>query len=131
MPDWYRSIEASNRTAAPRVRKANWKRSLTELCTAVMIDEAGKVALASMVAPRSDPELLQAAKDWKFIPAFLDGKPVAYRLKMDVQLVRGCAESAGGMARAIGMGRIPLATMRTFPTTPLRAPGPESPDWLI
>jgi hypothetical protein len=52
------------------------------------IDEAGKVESARMMSPRNDPALLQAAKDWKFIPASLDGKPVAYRLKMDVQLVR-------------------------------------------
>jgi hypothetical protein len=41
-----------------------------------------------MLAPGSDPELLQAAKDWKFIPASEDGRPVAYQLKMDVRLVR-------------------------------------------
>jgi outer membrane biosynthesis protein TonB len=52
------------------------------------IDGAGKVESAQMRAPGSDPQLLQAAKDWKFIPALLDGKPVAYRLKMDVRLLR-------------------------------------------
>ena len=41
-----------------------------------------------MVAPNSDPELLQTAKDWKFIPASRDRKPVAYKLKMDVGLLR-------------------------------------------
>jgi hypothetical protein len=52
------------------------------------IDAAGKVEAARMLAPGSDPELLQAAKDWKFIPALLDEKPVAYQLKMDVRLLR-------------------------------------------
>jgi hypothetical protein len=52
------------------------------------IDGAGKVEAVRMLAPRSDPELLQAAKDWKFIPASLDGRPVAYQLKMDVRLLR-------------------------------------------
>ncbi|WP_158789408.1 energy transducer TonB [Granulicella sp. L46] len=52
------------------------------------IDQAGKVQSAKMMAPRSDAELLRAALDWKFIPAYSDGKPVAYRLKMDVQLIR-------------------------------------------
>jgi outer membrane biosynthesis protein TonB len=49
------------------------------------IDEAGKVNSARMLAPKSDPELLQAAKDWKFIPALRDGRPVAYELKMEVR----------------------------------------------
>jgi hypothetical protein len=52
------------------------------------IDEAGKVESAKMVAPNSDPELLKTAKDWKFIPASRDRKPVAYKLKMDVGLLR-------------------------------------------
>ncbi|MGD0648106.1 MAG: hypothetical protein ABR971_08950 [Acidobacteriaceae bacterium] len=52
------------------------------------IDAAGKVQAARMLAPGSDPELLQAAKDWKFIPALSDGRPVAYELKMDVRLIR-------------------------------------------
>jgi hypothetical protein len=52
------------------------------------IDAAGKVEAARMQAPGSDPELLRAAKDWKFIPASVDGRPVAYQLKMDVRLIR-------------------------------------------
>ena len=52
------------------------------------IDAAGKVDAVRMLAPGTDPELLQAAKDWKFIPASVDGRPVAYQLKMDVRLVR-------------------------------------------
>jgi len=52
------------------------------------IDAAGKVEATKMLAPGSDPELVQAAKDWKFIPASVDGRPVAYQLKMDVRLLR-------------------------------------------
>ena len=52
------------------------------------VDAAGKVEAVRMLAPGSDPELLQAAKDWKFIPASEDGRPVAYQLKMDVRLLR-------------------------------------------
>ena len=52
------------------------------------IDSAGKVEAVRVLAPKSDPELLQAAKDWKFIPASVDGRPVAYQLKMDVRLLR-------------------------------------------
>ena len=52
------------------------------------IDEAGKVESATMVAPGSDPELLESAKEWRFIPASRGGRPVAYRLKMDVRPYR-------------------------------------------
>lgn len=50
----------------------------------LVIDEAGKVHSAKLLFPSNDPELLHAAKKWKFIPAFKDGQPVAYNLKMDV-----------------------------------------------
>jgi hypothetical protein len=52
------------------------------------IDAAGKVHSARMLAPATDPTLLQAAASWKFIPASLDAKPVAYQLKMNVRLLR-------------------------------------------
>jgi hypothetical protein len=52
----------------------------------LIIDAAGKVHSARMLAPASDPTLLQAASDWKFIPASLDGKPVAFQLEMNVRL---------------------------------------------
>jgi hypothetical protein len=51
------------------------------------IDGAGKVEAVRMLAPGSDPELLQAAKDWKFIPASVDGRPVAYQLKLEKIIV--------------------------------------------
>jgi TonB family protein len=54
----------------------------------LMIDEAGKVESARMVAPGSDPELLRAAKGWKFIPASRNERPVAYKLRMVVQPYR-------------------------------------------
>jgi outer membrane biosynthesis protein TonB len=50
----------------------------------LILDEAGKVRSAKMLLPSDDPELLNAAKNWKFIPAFKDGRPVAFNLKMDV-----------------------------------------------
>jgi TonB family protein len=52
------------------------------------IDEAGKVESVKMVAPGSDPDLLRVAKEWRFIPALRDGRPVAYKLKMDVRPLR-------------------------------------------
>lgn len=50
----------------------------------LVIDEAGKVHSAKLLVPKEDPELMNATKNWKFIPAFKDGRPVAYNLKLDV-----------------------------------------------
>ncbi|MGH9616799.1 MAG: energy transducer TonB [Acidobacteriaceae bacterium] len=50
----------------------------------LIIDEAGKVRSVKMVLPKKDPDLLNAAKNWKFIPALKDGRPVAYNLKLNV-----------------------------------------------
>ena len=50
----------------------------------LVIDEAGKVHSAKLLVPKEDPELMNATKNWKFIPAFKDGRPVAYNLKLNV-----------------------------------------------
>ncbi|HTU49240.1 MAG TPA: hypothetical protein VMF56_01530 [Acidobacteriaceae bacterium] len=50
----------------------------------LVIDEAGKVHSAKLSVPKEDPELMNATKNWKFIPAFKDGRPVAYNLKLEV-----------------------------------------------
>jgi hypothetical protein len=49
----------------------------------LVIDETGKVRSASM---RGDPNKawIDAAAGWKYIPAFKDGHPVAFRLDLDV-----------------------------------------------
>jgi periplasmic protein TonB len=55
----------------------------------VVIGEDGKVQSASMVKPvhvRYDPTLLRAAQAWTYRPATKDGKPVKYRLLMDVHV---------------------------------------------
>ena len=52
------------------------------------IDVAGKVKQAVVVQPQSDPHLLEAAKSWKFIPAFLHGTPVMYRTEISVHPFR-------------------------------------------
>lgn len=53
----------------------------------LVVDEAGKVRSATMTGS-PDKELLQAAKDWKFIPAFKDGVPVASRMEFDINNYR-------------------------------------------
>ena len=50
----------------------------------LVIDQAGKVHSAELVFPNEDPELMNATKNWKFIPAIKDGQPVAYTMKLDV-----------------------------------------------
>ena len=50
----------------------------------LVIDQAGKVHSAELVFPNEDPELMNATKNWKFIPAIKDGQPVAYSMKLDV-----------------------------------------------
>jgi hypothetical protein len=48
------------------------------------VDSAGKVRAAAMEAPATDDDLVAAARDWKFIPAFRGGKPVACRFRIYV-----------------------------------------------
>jgi hypothetical protein len=48
------------------------------------VDKVGKVWLARMISPNTDPRLASAAAGWKLIPALKDGKPVAYLSMMTV-----------------------------------------------
>lgn len=48
----------------------------------LVIDEHGQVEQASMrtsITPRYDQLVVASAKDWRFAPALLDGRPVRYR----------------------------------------------------
>jgi hypothetical protein len=49
----------------------------------LVIDAAGKVRSAKTVGA-ADKDLIGAAADWKFIPAFRDGRPVASHLRLAV-----------------------------------------------
>jgi hypothetical protein len=49
----------------------------------LLVDAAGKVWSAKL-QEGSDKELTEAARGWKFIPAFQGGKPVACRFRLDV-----------------------------------------------
>jgi hypothetical protein len=55
-----------------------------ELHMIFILDETGKVWSAKMNGSPDDPALLEAAKDWKFVPAFRNGKPVACIYRMNV-----------------------------------------------
>jgi TonB family protein len=55
----------------------------------LVIDETGRVEDANMSVPanpRYDPLVLDAAKDWKYRPATLDGVPVKFRRSISLTL---------------------------------------------
>jgi TonB family protein len=57
----------------------------------VVIDPSGAVESASMVQPSEplyDQRLLAAAKNWSYRPARLDGAPVKYRRRIQINLAR-------------------------------------------
>ena len=57
----------------------------------VVIDELGRVAYAAIrtsVHPMFDAELLSAARDWKYQPATMSGKPVRYRKMIQINISR-------------------------------------------
>jgi hypothetical protein len=53
----------------------------------LVIDAAGKVRLAQ-AEKRGNPELISASANWKFIPAFKDGRTVASRMRFAVSFRR-------------------------------------------
>jgi hypothetical protein len=57
----------------------------------LVIDEAGRVismAMRESVHPMYDTMVLNAAKDWRYRPAMLDGKPVRFRKMIQVNVRR-------------------------------------------
>lgn len=57
----------------------------------VVIDELGRVAYAAIrtsVHPMFDAELLSAARDWRYQPATMAGKPVRYRKMIQININR-------------------------------------------
>ena len=56
----------------------------------LVVDDAGKVRSAEPAGKVKwvDPELINAALTWKFIPAFKDSRPVASRVRLDISLRR-------------------------------------------
>lgn len=57
----------------------------------VVIDEQGRVAFAAVrspVHPVFDTELLSAAREWRYQPASLAGKPVKYRKMIQINVSR-------------------------------------------
>ena len=57
----------------------------------VVIDELGRVTTASIrqsIQPMYDADLLTRAKDWRYQPATLNGKPVKYRKMIQLNVNR-------------------------------------------
>lgn len=57
----------------------------------VVIDELGRVVFAAIrtsVHPMFDAELLSAARDWRYQPATMSGKPVRYRKMIQINVSR-------------------------------------------
>ncbi len=57
-----------------------------EILLDLLIDSAGKVRAAEPAgnAKSVDPEVMKAVREWKFIPAFSGGRPVASKLRLAV-----------------------------------------------
>jgi len=62
----------------------------SELLLDLLIDSAGKVRSVEPAgnSNRPDTDLVQAAMEWTFIPAFKDGRAVASRLRLAVSTKR-------------------------------------------
>jgi TonB family protein len=57
----------------------------------IVIDEQGRVTnvmVRESVHPIFDASLLSAARDWKYQPASLNGKPVRYRKMIQINVSR-------------------------------------------
>ena len=57
----------------------------------LVVGEDGKVMTATIVRTvhaRYDAQLLKAAQEWRYRPATKDGKPVRFRLGMNIHLGR-------------------------------------------
>lgn len=59
----------------------------TDETVELVVDAAGKVHSAKLV-DGGDPVLIEDNANWKFIPAFKDGRPVASRMRMVLGLAR-------------------------------------------
>jgi hypothetical protein len=62
----------------------------SELLLDLLIDSAGKVRSVEPAGntKSADPDLIKAATEWKFVPAFKDGRAVASRLRLAVSVKR-------------------------------------------
>jgi hypothetical protein len=71
----------------PPPQDPSWVVSGDEVMMDLVVDSAGKVRSAK-VEGKPDKAMEDATADWKFIPAFKDGHPIASRLRLAVSPLR-------------------------------------------
>jgi hypothetical protein len=75
----------------PRVPQSISRQTRDKGLLEVIIDEQGRVIgmdLRIRLHPIFDPQLLSAARDWRYRPATLNGKPVRYRKMVQITIAR-------------------------------------------
>ena len=75
----------------PRIPQATIAMARSRGLVDVVIDELGRVVgltIRNSIHPTYDAQILAAAKDWKYKPATLDGKPVKYRRLISINVQR-------------------------------------------
>jgi hypothetical protein len=74
-------------TRPPLTESSGQDASRSEAALILVLDSAGKVRSVDNYGKiPADPELIRATSEWKFIPAFKDGRPVACRMRLTVSL---------------------------------------------
>jgi hypothetical protein len=75
----------------PRIPQATLAMARSRGLVDVVIDELGRVVgltIRNSIHPTYDAQILAAAKDWKYKPATLDGRPVKYRRLISINVQR-------------------------------------------
>jgi TonB family protein len=87
------------RQDVPRVQTGLSSQSRDRGVLDITIDEQGRVVQATVrlsLHPIYDSQLLAAAREWRYSPATLNGKPVKYRKIIQITLTRPQGRGAGG-----------------------------------
>ena len=87
------------RQDVPRVQTGLSSQSRDRGVLDITIDEQGRVVQATVrlsLHPIYDSQLLAAAREWRYSPAMLNGKPVKYRKIIQITLTRPQGRGAGG-----------------------------------
>jgi hypothetical protein len=97
-PDYVFSVSDKNvvppipvKQEVPRVSAAIASQTRDRGVLELVIDEQGRVTaieLKMRLHPAYDTQLMSAAKDWRYRPAMMDGRPVKYRKLVQVSVVR-------------------------------------------
>ena len=75
----------------PKIPQATIAMARSRGLVDIVIDELGRVVgltIRTSIHPTYDAQILAAAKDWKYKPATLDGRPVKYRRLISINVQR-------------------------------------------